>query len=244
MMLDINFSALSGHDRIALQFSGGKDSLALVHLLRPYWDRLTLYHVDTGDLLPEVCAIVAAVEAMVPSFVRIPTDPGTWMAHFGLPSDLVPTSSSPIGLMIGASRRPIVDRFTCCWANIMAPLHQRMVVDAMTLVVRGTKRCDMARLPAESGDTSLGYALWLPLQDWSHEDVFGYLRAIGAPVCRVYDDHVNAPECATCPAWWSEGRAAYLARHHPALYDAYRARLVTVANEVKPHWLALEKEMI
>ncbi len=242
-VVHVMMSPLDRHGRGALQFSGGKDSLALVHLLRPQWDRLTLYHVDTGDLLPEVREIVDRVEAMVPSFVRIPTDSSAWMARFGMPSDLVPTSSSPVGLAIGASRLPIVDRFLCCGANIMVPMHQRMVADGITLAIRGTKRCDTARLPAESGDTSSGYELWLPLQEWSHDDVFRYLREVGAPICRVYDNHVNAPECATCPAWWSEGRAGYLKQHHPALYDAYRAKLAAVSTEVSPHWQALEKEM-
>ena len=69
---------LDRHGRGALQFSGGKDSLALVYLLRPQWDRLTLYHVDTGDLLPEVREIVDTVEAMVPDFRRIETDAKAW----------------------------------------------------------------------------------------------------------------------------------------------------------------------
>ena len=44
--------------KTALQFSGGKDSLACIHLMRSHWDTLTVYHVDTGDLLPEVREIV------------------------------------------------------------------------------------------------------------------------------------------------------------------------------------------
>ncbi|HKU94563.1 MAG TPA: phosphoadenosine phosphosulfate reductase family protein [Vineibacter sp.] len=234
---------LDRHGHGALHFSGGKDSLALVHLLRPQWDRLTIYHVDTGDLLPEVRAIVDQVEAMVPSFVRINTDSAAWMARFGLPSDLVPTSSSPIGLAVGASNQPIVDRWSCCAANIMAPMHQRMVDDGVRLVIRGTKRCDLARLPADDGDMSLGYELWLPIRDWSHDDVFAYLRSVGAPICRVYEHKVNAPECATCPAWWSEGRTAYLAKHHPDLFADYRAKLDMVAAEIAPHWEALTEEV-
>lgn len=232
----------SGHDRIALQFSGGKDSLACAYLLRPNWDRLTFYHVDTGDLLPEVREIVSDMEAMVPKFVRIETNSAAWMGAVGLPSDLVPTTSTPAGLAIGASVQRIVDRFDCCASNIMAPMHQRMVADGITLVIRGTKRADFARLPAGNGPTGMGYDLWLPLLDWSHDDVFAYLREVGAPVCRVYDHGVQAPECATCPAWWSERRAAYLKAHHPELHAAYQAKLAIVAREIAPHWAALGVE--
>jgi 3'-phosphoadenosine 5'-phosphosulfate sulfotransferase (PAPS reductase)/FAD synthetase len=213
---------LDRHPRAALQFSGGKDSLALVYLLRPHWDKLTIYHVDTGDLLPEVREIVDMVAAMVPDFRRIETDSDRWMASVGMPSDLVPTTSTPAGLAIGASQQRIVDRFDCCAINIMAPMHQRMVEDGVTLVIRGTKRADLARLPHEGGDTGMGYELWLPLLDWSHDDVFAYLKEVGAPICRVYENGVQAPECATCPAWWSEGRAAYLKKYHPALIPRTR----------------------
>jgi phosphoadenosine phosphosulfate reductase len=146
---------LDRHGRGALHFSGGKDSLALVYLLRPQWDRLTLYHVDTGDLLPEVREIVDKVEAMVPDFRRIATDARAWTAAVGLPSDLVPTTSTPMGLSIGASKRRIVDRFDCCAVNLMAPMHHRMIEDGVPLVIRGTKRADLARLPHEGGESGV-----------------------------------------------------------------------------------------
>jgi phosphoadenosine phosphosulfate reductase len=234
---------LDRHGRGALHFSGGKDSLAVVYLLRPHWDRLALYHVDTGDLLPEMREIVAGVEAMVPDFRRIETDAKAWTETVGLPSDLVPTTSTPMGLSIGASTRRIVDRFDCCAANLMVPMHRRMIEDGVPLVIRGTKRADLARLPHEGGETGVGYELWLPLLNWSHDDVFTYLRSVGAPICRVYEHKVNAPECATCPAWWSEGRAAYLRKHHPDLYGAYRTKIAAVAAEVTPHWNALQGEL-
>jgi phosphoadenosine phosphosulfate reductase len=231
------------HERGALAVSGGKDSLALVYLLRPYWDRLTLYHVDAGDLLPEVREIVDHVAGMVPDFRRIETNAAAWSAVAGLPSDLVPTSSTQAGMAMGMSRQRIVDRMDCCAANRMLPMHERMLADGVTLAIRGTKRADLPRLPAVSGDTSLGYELWLPLQEWSHAEVFEYLRSVDAPICRVYEHQVNAPECACCPAWWSEGRAAYLSRYHPELYEKYQARLALVAAEVVPHWQTLLKEM-
>jgi 3'-phosphoadenosine 5'-phosphosulfate sulfotransferase (PAPS reductase)/FAD synthetase len=234
---------LDRHERGALQFSGGKDSLALVYLLRPHWDKLTIYHVDTGDLLPEVREIVDMVAGMVPNFRRIETNSTRSMATVGYPTDLMPFSSTTLGLAMGMSRQRLVDRFDCCAINLMKPMHDRMVADRVPLVIRGTKRCDTARMAAESGDTSLGYELWLPLQDWSHDEVFEYLRAMDAPICRVYEHKVNAPECATCTAWWSEGRTEYLKKYHPDLYQIYRAKLAVVAAEVTPHWNALQEEM-
>lgn len=229
-----DFSALARHPKAALQFSGGKDSLACAYLLRPHWDRITFYHVDTGDLLPEVREIVDGVAAMVPHFERIDTDAKAWTDTYGLPSDLVPTTCTVTGMWMGMGGRRIVDRFDCCANNIMGPIHQRMLVDGVTLAIRGTKRADMPTLAAESGDTTMGYEICLPIRDWSHADVFAYLKEVGAPICRVYEHKVNAPECATCPAWWNEGRAAYLTKYHPDLQAIYAAKLRAVAAEIAP----------
>jgi phosphoadenosine phosphosulfate reductase len=199
--------------------------------------------VDTGDLLPEVREIVRDMESAVPRFARIDTSSLEWTSRVGLPSDLVPTSCTPAGLIIGMSGLRIVDRFDCCASNIMAPMHHRMLEDGITLVIRGTKRADFARMPAENGPTGGGYDLWLPIADWSHEDVFTYLSEIGVTLPRFYETRVNAPECATCPAWWSEGRAAYLREHHPDLFAIYQQKLGRVAREVAPHLTALQTEM-
>ena len=232
-----------GHDKMALQFSGGKDSLALAYLLKPYWGRLTFYHLDTGDLLPEIRDLVARFAAKVPHFLRVETDARGWTEQNGLPSDLVPYTGSQAGVLIGWGKQRIIDRLDCCATNNMAPLHQRMVADGITLVIRGTKRSDLPRLPHEGGDTGMGYHLWLPLLDWSDGDVFAFLAERGVKLPPIYDNRVQSPECATCPAWWNEGRAAYLREHYPDLFDVYRERLARVYREVSPVFQTLLTEM-
>ena len=94
-----DFSALDGHDRIALGFSGGKDSAAVLTMLREagLLDRVTVYHLDTGDLLPEMVAHVARMTAGLPRFEHIQTDVRGWQWQHGLPSDLVPHTQHWIG---------------------------------------------------------------------------------------------------------------------------------------------------
>ncbi len=237
----IDTSPLERHERAALLFSGGKDSLAVAHLLRPFWDRITLYHVDAGDLLPEVRAVVDEVAALVPRFERIRTDSAAWTRRIAEPSDLIPMTASAIGVIVGG--RPLVDRYTCCWHNIMKPAHDRVLADGIGLVIRGTKRCDTKRMAAESGDTSMGFELWQPIQEWSHDDVFAWLRRIGVPVSPLYEHRINAPECATCPAWWDEGRARYLKARHPGLFATYSVRLRRVAAEIAPVCRTLAHEL-
>ncbi len=165
----------------------------------------------------------------------------------------VPRPQAPTGLAAQSASPEVIERLQdaldslSSFNNIQLPMIRfkegfRMLADEITLVIRGTKRADFKKMPAESGPTA-GYELWFPLQEWSHADVFAYLKEVGAPICRVYENNVNAPECATCTAWWSENRARYLKRHHPALAAAYMAKLARVAREVAPFWTNMQSEL-
>lgn len=226
-------SPLDQHERIALSVSGGKDSLAVAYLLRNEAHRITAYHLSTGDLLPEVEAIVEHVRGMYPHFVTVQTDSMAWIDAHGLPSDLIPHSQHPIGRMMGEAETVLVARYDCCGANLMGPLYDRIKADGNTLLIRGTKRVDMNHLPIASGESQDDMDVWYPLQEWSNDAVFDYLRAVGAPICRVYEHVTNAPECARCSAWWGEKRAVYLQQYHPALYADYRQRMQLVLRELQ-----------
>ena len=239
----IDMSPFDRHAKIALCASGGKDSLACIYLLRPYLDRITVYHMDTGDLLPEMMEIARHIEAMVPYFIRVQGDVHGWIRQNGLPTDLLPHSAHGVGQAMGEHSTRLVTRYQCCYANLMLPLFQRVVGDGNTLVIRGTKAADMKRLPMRSGDVDGGIEIMLPLQDWSHEDVFAYLRSVGAPISRVYDHVTNSPECARCSAWWGEKRAEYLKRYHPEIWKDYAARLRTVAAEIAEPIRTLQNEL-
>lgn len=239
----IDLSPLDRHNKIALCFSGGKDSLACVYLLRAHLDRLTIYHLDTGDLLPEVHEIVAHVEGFAPHFVRVQTDVAAWIAEWGMPTDLLPFGAHPVGIAMGDMKTRLVTRYACCYANLMLPLFERIRSDGNTLVIRGTKSVDMEQLPRRDGEVGDGFELMLPLQNWSHDDVFAYLRSVGAPINRIYDYVTNSPECARCSAWWNERRASYLRRYHPAIFADYAARMRIVAAEVAAPLANLQTEM-
>jgi 3'-phosphoadenosine 5'-phosphosulfate sulfotransferase (PAPS reductase)/FAD synthetase len=238
-----DLAPLDRHEKIALSWSGGKDSTAVLHILRDELHRLTVYHVDTGDLLPEMRDHVRRFEHIIPNFVRIQTNVAAWNIEHGLPTDLLPYSAHHIGRLMGEERIKLVSRYDCCAANLMAPLYDRVKADGNTLLIRGTKRADMMQLPVESGEAPDGIELWYPLLDWSHDDVFLYLRQHGIPIPRLYGDMKNSPECARCTAWWHEGRGAYLAQHYPNLARDYQARLRLVAEEIGPSIDALGAEL-
>lgn len=251
-----DFSLLDKHERIALSFSGGKDSLALVHLLRPYWDRLRIYHVSTSDLLPETVEIVRAVEAMVPNWCEITTNSIAYQEKFGLVSDIVPYEATLTGRALlhgNAGRTPIVGRAECCNANLWAPLQARLTADRITLSIRGTRRSDPAWGWLMASGSATGPAtfqdgpltVWTPIHDWTIEQVFKYLQNVGAPIAAYYEEPYkhSGPECARCTGWLDEAKGAYLRRHHPAIAADYLVRLSRVRSALQPTLRRLEAEM-
>ncbi len=222
----------SNYKRVALQFSGGKDSLACLYLLKPQLEQVAVYWCDTGDSYPETRAIIDAVRSFIPNFQVIKADVKAWRLENGLPSDLVPARSHFLGLAYGMSSTKISNRFDCCASNIMLPMHSRMLEDKVDLVIRGTKRSDTGTLPAD-GKTPF-YDILLPIREWTSQQVFEYLEKVGAPKNPLYEyfTGMSAPECLGCTAWWDDGKARCLKALHPEHYATYQGNLNKIADEV------------
>jgi hypothetical protein len=115
-----DFSRLKHHSRVALLFSGGKDSRALIELFRPYLHSIRVYHCDTGDMFPETREYVSKVASTVPNFVRIETDAPAWIAANAVPSDLAPLDRSPLFAALTGGR-PVVHTIECCFKRPSSP---------------------------------------------------------------------------------------------------------------------------
>lgn len=235
---------INRHERIALQFSGGRDSIACLYLMRPYWDRLTVYWLNTGSAYPETVQLAAEVRAMVPRFAEIEGRQPDVLAEFGLPSDIVPASRTPIG-MVGSGDPGVLiqDRYSCCLRSIMLPLHERMLADGITLIVRGQKERDGLKSILRSGDVENGIEYLFPIEEWSSRDVMEYLERERLPVPRFYEVMDSAPDCMTCSAWWENGTAKYLKRYHNPEYLEFQHRLDVINEAVAKHIACFNKEV-
>lgn len=235
---------LSSYRRPALQFSGGKDSLACLYLLREQLQGLTVYWCDTQDAVPETRQIVEQVREWIPNFRVVQSDAPAWRREHGLPSDIVTASNHLMGRLYGLKAHlRVSNRFDCCYQNIMLPLHLRMLEDGVDCVVRGTKLADTGQLPCE-GFTPY-YTVLLPLRDWTHVQVFEFLEKVGAPVNPVYQygPKISAPECLGCTAWWEDGRMRYLKAEHPELVSSYSRVLRQVRVAVRHYLGELEQQL-
>lgn len=236
--------AMNAHDTIAMQYSGGKDSTAVLYLLRPWWDKMTVYWTNTGDPVPETLAIIEQVRAQVARFVEVTADVKAWRETNGTPSDIVTFRHHTIGNLLGFGDLRLSSRFDCCWNNLMLPMYQRMQADGVTLIVRGTKDVDMPTQPLASGGVYDGFEVLYPVQDWTDAEVFGFLEQEGAPVAEYYAYGApTAPECLGCTAWWDDKKAAFMADRYPEQYARYRKTLERIKAAVLASLACLDSEI-
>lgn len=219
--------------KIALQFSGGRDSLALLLWMRPFWGKLTVYYCNSGDAYPETLELVNRVRKEVPRFIEIPGRVLQTRATDGLASDITPARAS-WRFETYAGKLGIVGREVCCYKSIMLPLHAAMRADGIKCIIRGQRDSDEPKSPLKSGEIADGFALYFPIAHWSDQDVEGYIRSEGESVPPYYKAGMtSAPDCMGCTGWLETGSYPYLKRHHPEKAKEVGKNIAWLASQMK-----------
>lgn len=226
------------HEKVAFQLSGGRDSTAALYLLRDYWPRITVYHLDTGDHFPTTRKTVALIEADLEDdgfcLTRIPSSSRSLREQYGMPSDVVPVDNhSELGRMVSGSEIKIQSRYECCIRSLMMPMHQRMIDDGVTMIIRGQRDDEYVTPPFRSGESGGGFEFLYPVQDWTGDQVADFLKANNLPVADFYEFGAkHGSDCMGCTAWWDDGRAPYMRKKHPKEYAILVERVTSIRSEV------------
>jgi len=206
-MFDAFFSR---HQRIALQFSSGKDSAACLYLLAPYWDRLTVAWMNPGNPTQEVREYMEGIRKLVPNFLEVVGEQPKWVREHGYPADVLPYEATDL---CGASEPgrsvKFSTTFACCSANMWMPMLAAMRSGGFTGIIRGQKLADSLKSPLRSGDVVDGVEYLLPLEFWDDTQVFEFL---GPRVPKSYLRGLpTSLDCANCTGytsshskWWKD----------------------------------------
>lgn len=224
------------HEKVALQFSCGKDSAACLWLLEPWWDQIEVVWVNSGNAYPETIDYMDRIRQMVPNFTELHGYQPQWVRQHGHPVDVLPMSMSVFQSCMGDRRTLLVQPFSqCCSANLWTPMQNWIIGNQVTGVIRGQKTCD----PLHNGVKHLqwveGVQYYFPVESWSDERVIDYL---GDRIPDSYKRGIKTSlDCLNCTAYVAENqeRFADLEKLYPSIAAEVRTVHAAVKQELIDH---------
>lgn len=225
-------------NREVLQFSGGKDSLACLYLLRHKWEweRLVVCWQNTGDAFPETLEQMERIRAMVPNFFEVKSDVRTDVMRHGAPTDVLPIKHCGVGKATTDERgMKLQSWYECCARSSWIPMQQAMIDIGATVIYRGQRDLDEYKAPLTDGDVIDGVTYRFPIQGWSEAQVDDYLASQGVALPSHYEFTKKSLDCMHCTAYLDEKlpQLQYLKRFHPAQFAEVRSTLQSIKVAVE-----------
>ena len=192
----------------ALLFSGGKDSLACLHMYRHRWKDMYVVWANTGAIYPEMQAYMDNWKEILPNFIEVKTDQPSQIYRNGWPVDVLPVNNTSLGREISGSDAPLMQAYTsCCAENIWFPLHEATLKLGVTKVIKGQRVEDEYKSVARNGTKFAGLTYIMPIEDWTTEEVFEYLKSVGADLAPGYNDgEKTGRDCWDCTAFLGDNK--------------------------------------
>jgi phosphoadenosine phosphosulfate reductase len=219
--------------RTAFQFSGGKDSTAALFLLRDEWSTFTVYSLLSDDMFPETKEFILDVAKDLPRFTWVETNIFQSISDWGIPSDVIPILSSQQAKIFGPVPVPLQYGIECCARARMAPMLQRMLADNIECVVRGQRNEEFFKAPVRDGDVVDGMKIRFPIQGWTEQEVWAYLRKINRIPPLYANGMLHGNDCMSCSAWLVDKRAAYIRENHPEAYKRFSERVRIIQSTLR-----------
>jgi phosphoadenosine phosphosulfate reductase len=211
------------HKNVALMFSGGKDSLACLYLLKDYLDKVLVVWVNTGANFPEIIEMMEKVKASVPHFFEIKTNQPESIKSKGYPVDVVPVNYTSLGQSVTSIKDlKLRSYFECCSENIWIPCNEQIYKLGITGIIRGQRNSEAHKAPIKSGHIENGIEYQFPIASWSDSEVIDYLRSEGVVINERLSMAHSSLDCWNCTAYMAESsdRFKYIKKHHANKYES------------------------
>jgi len=230
---------LEKHGSAILMFSSGKDSAACLELLRPWLSRITLVWVDPGACHKLTLDYMEKVAKSVPNFHVIKGNQPETVAQFGWPADTLPVRSTWAGSVGAGTRAVSFQPYTdCCARSMWNPLNNFLSGFQNPLVVTGQRREELLRnrFRDEEIQTIAGITYFQPINSWTSEQVWQYLKESGADLPPFYDVGAeSSADCWNCTAYLDHnlGRLKWMKKVEPAQYAEVEGVLKELQLQLK-----------
>ena len=217
----------------ALAFSGGKDSMACLHLMRTQLD--CAIYIDTGYSYPETERLVDYAATLLPLH-RIQSNRAAQQEREGWPSDVVPINWTRQGQEITGQKPIMIQSYlACCWDNISWPLLQAATRLGVTTLVCGQRQEETHKSTIRHYGQVDGVRRVHPIADWTSEQVLTFL-----------EQHMDVPDhyrtvrhssldCFDCTgfAQESQDRLDWTATRYPAYAQQYHLRASAIQSALQ-----------
>lgn len=235
------------HQRFAIQLSGGKDSLAVLYLLKPWWKKLVVLWSNLGDPYPETIAQMQKIAELVGEFHEV-TGHSLSDAAAAFPVDMLTVRSTGFGRALEPDGAQITlqSRYDCCTKNFWEPMTKAVKELGITLLFRGQRTQEILRAPIKTGATDpSGAYICLPIDSWSKQDVIDYLKQNDVELPKFYDYLEASEDCMHCTAFANDqrGKLAYLRKFHPVVATEYERRMKLIGSELAHGVLEFQRSM-
>lgn len=217
--------------KTALAFSGGKDSMACLYLVRDQLD--CAIYVDTGFAYPETQALVEHAKSLIPVHV-VRSDRRGQNARCGVPADLVPINWTVLGQHLTSPKPVTIQSYLqCCWENIAAPAAAYAKSLGVTHLVGGQRMEEGHKSTSRHGDLVDGLVRLYPIHDWTRQQVLEYLRTKMALPDHYWIQH-SSLDCYDCTAFAHESkdRVAWTRERYPAFHAEYQRRHDAITSAI------------
>lgn len=226
---------LDRHEKIVLQFSGGKDSLACLFLLKNELHRITVMWVNSGATFPETIEQMEKVKKFCPNFIEVKGYQPEQIAANGYPVDVLPVRNHlTVQNATQQKRLPLQGFLNCCYENVMRPLQEATQEFGATLIIRGQKLSDGHKSSVRSGDVIDGVEYCFPIESWNDEDVLNFVKDSDLLPKQYDNGAMTSLDCWSCTAYLEDNqwKLPYLKQYHPEKEIEVKRRLIMIKQEI------------